>query len=333
MNSKISRPIPFSQHLERSGRADAALQALLADLLLATKTISREVNRAGLAGILGKAGSQNSSGDEVAKLDQLANDLLVETLSEGGWAYLLASEEEEDAVQIDPERVRGDYIVHFDPLDGSSNIDYNVSIGTIFGIFSRPTSESNRGLNDCLQPARNLVAAGYVLYGSSTMLVYSVGDGTHGFTLDPSVGEFLLSHPNIRIPETGRIYSINSANDRKWPKEISDFVESLKDEGRTLRYIGSLVADFHRNLLAGGIFLYPADCSDPNQPRSKLRLVYEGGPMAFLVEHAHGKATTGLQNILDIVPDTLHQKIPLILGSSCDVSRLESLYHETSVAT
>ncbi|AEI15137.1 Fructose-1,6-bisphosphatase class 1 [Flexistipes sinusarabici DSM 4947] len=292
---------------------------LLEQIAFAAKIISSEVNKAGLVNILGKNESTNVHGEEQQKLDVYANRKMIEALDHTGKVCAMASEEEEDIIEIPDKYPKGKYVIVFDPLDGSSNIDVNISIGTIFGIYKRISEGFNGCREDFLQEGNKLVASGYVVYGSSTMFVYTTGVGVNGFTLDPSIGEFLLSHENIRIPEHGKILSINEANYHRWTPEIRDFVEyikNIKERKYTSRYIGSLVADFHRNLLKGGIFLYPGDKSNPE---GKLRLLYEANPMAHIIEQAGGMATDGHKNILDIKPEKLHQKTPLIIGSRFEV--------------
>lgn len=320
----ISRYI-LEQQREIPG-ATGEFSGLLSTITLAAKVITREVRRAGLADILGQTGSENIHGEKVTKLDDFAHNIILEILGRSGQVCALASEEEENLIDIPEGYPLGKYVVLLDPLDGSSNIDANVSVGTIFSIHRRITQEGKGTLEDCLQPGYKQVGAGYVLYGSSTMLVYSTGHGVHGFTLDPTVGEFLLSHPNIRIPEKGKIYSINEGNTNRWDKGVQNYIAYLKEEDKNTsrpyssRYIGSLVADFHRNLLYGGIFLYPADSKSP---QGKLRLLYEAAPMAYLAEQAGGSASTGHERILDIQPIKLHQRVPLIVGSKEDVSIAE----------
>ncbi|MBI5453569.1 MAG: class 1 fructose-bisphosphatase, partial [Deltaproteobacteria bacterium] len=298
--------------------------SLFSDLVLAAKIISREVNRAGLIDILGSTGAQNVQGEEVQKLDELANEMLIRTMEHGGHLSGMASEEMEEIVKVDGKFPKGSYLLLFDPLDGSSNIDVNISVGTIFSILKCPGAD-DAATEDFLQPGTSQVCAGYILYGSSTMLVYTTGHGVHGFTLDPSVGEFLLSHENIRIPEKGKTYSINEGNSRHWFPATSIYIEKLKanEKGYSARYVGSLVADFHRNLLKGGIFLYPADRKSKN---GKLRLLYEANPLSFIVEQAGGKSSTGDKRILEIVPEELHQRTPLIIGSKADVEEAESFW-------
>jgi fructose-1,6-bisphosphatase I len=299
--------------------ATGALSNILYELALAAKMIARETKMAGLVDILGGTDTTNVSGDAVKKLDVWANEVIFKALDHGGHLCCMASEESEDIMQIPEKFPTGRYALLYDPLDGSSNIDANVSIGTIFSIH-RKISKAERGtLEDCLQRGRNQVAAGYVVYGSSTMMVYSTGNGVHGFTLDPSIGEFLLSHPEIRIPEPPQlIYSVNEGNTTRWSDGQRRLVDHLKGvDGKnkkpySSRYIGSLVADFHRTLLYGGIFMYPADTKSPE---GKLRLLYEASPLAFISEHAGGRGSDGERDILDIEPKSLHQKTPLYLGS------------------
>ena len=302
---------------------------LLCDIALAAKVISREVNKAGLVDILGGTGSVNVQGERVRKLDVFARDILVEVLQRSSRVYAIATEEDAELIQIPRHMTKGNYTVNLDPLDGSSNVDANVSIGTIFGIQRRSSDREEATESDFCRPGNELVGAGYVVYGSSTMMVYTDrGSGVHGFTLDPSLGEFLLSHPDIRIPERGKIYSVNEGNTRWWKDHTSRYIEYVKSDGDgrpySGRYIGSLVADFHRNLLYGGIFLYPEDTKDPKKPSGKLRLLYEAAPLAMVVEAAGGRATTGFQRILDIEPEELHQRVPLILGSRLDVEDYEA---------
>jgi fructose-1,6-bisphosphatase I len=298
---------------------------LLSGITLATKIVAAQVRRAGLVGILGVTRETNVQGETVQKLDVIANDTLLQFLGNRGNVAIMASEENEDPVIVERDRKHGKYVVVFDPLDGSSNIDVNVSVGTIFSVLRRepdPTGKRDT-LADVLQPGTRQVAAGYVVYGSSTMLVYSTGNGVHGFTLDPSIGAYLLSHENMRIPAEGTIYSCNEANSDGFPAGYQRYLAHLRKGGlgRTYssRYIGSLVADFHRTLLKGGVFLYPPTAS---HPKGKLRLLYEANPMAFLAEQAGGLATDGTGRILDIPPTSLHQRTPLLVGGR---SEMESL--------
>ncbi|GMR05418.1 MAG: class 1 fructose-bisphosphatase [Thermodesulfobacteriota bacterium] len=304
----------------RHPKSSGNFTSLFSDLVIAAKLISREVNKAGLIDILGATGTQNTHGEEVQKLDEFANATFIKTMEHGGHLAGMASEEMEEILKIDSKYPRGRYLFLFDPLDGSSNIDVNVSVGTIFSIL-KYRGEGEAALDDFLRPGVEQVCSGYVLYGSSTMLVYTTGHGVHGFTLDPSVGEFLLSHEDIRIPERAKIYSINEGNARKWRPGTNLYIDKLKDDGaHTARYVGSLVSDFHRNLMKGGIFLYP---DDKKSPKGKLRLMYEANPLAFIVEQAGGKASTGVERILDVVPEELHQRVPLIIGSRLDVEEAE----------
>jgi fructose-1,6-bisphosphatase I len=320
----VSRHILDSQRLHPD--ATGALSSLLSELIVAAKTISAEVNMAGLADILGMSGKTNIQGEEVQKLDEFANNTIKRRMARSGFLCVMTSEEEDDIIPV-AEGYEGKYTLAFDPLDGSSNIDVNVSIGTIFSIHRCRTQAGPGGKEDLLQKGRDQVAAGYIVYGSSTMLVYTTVDGVHGFTLDPSVGEFYLSHPNIRVPVRSRYYSINEGNSSRWHDDVKRYLSFLKEEDKesgrpySTRYIGSLVADFHRNLIAGGIFLYPGDRKNPE---GKLRLLYEAAPLAFIIEQAGGRAITGDgRNILDIEPVSLHQRVPLIIGSKHDVDLAE----------
>lgn len=304
---------------------------VLRDLTLAIKIIWREVSKAGLVNIIGHSGTQNVHGEQVKKLDLFADDVIFKAMDHGGHLCVMGSEEHEDILKIPQEYPKGRYVLLFDPLDGSSNIDANVSIGTIFSIYRRVTQSGDGTIEDCIQPGYKQLAAGYVVYGSSTMLVYTTGDGVHGFTLDPSIGEFLLSHENIKIPKRGKIYSVNEGNYKWWDAGMKKYVKYLQEEDKetnrpyTGRYIGSLVADVHRTMLYGGIFCYPGDSRHPN---GKLRLMYEGNPIAFLMEQAGGRAIDGRQRILDVVPTKLHQKTPVFVGSEEDVNILERFLKE-----
>jgi fructose-1,6-bisphosphatase I len=301
--------------------AQGAFSNILTDMALAAKVISREVNMAGLMDILGGTGSRNVQGEDVQKLDEFAQEVIFRAMDHTGDLACMVSEECEDFIPIPEKFPAGEYVLVFDPLDGSSNIDVNVSIGTIFAIYKKVSDEERGSLADCLQSGRRQLAAGYVVYGSSTMFVYTTGNGVHGFTLDPSIGEFLLSHRDIRIPEPpARYYSTNEAYSERWSPGMRGFVEELRKESFSSRYIGSLVADFHRTLLTGGIFMYPADTKSPS---GKLRLLYEGFPLAMIAEHAGGRASDGSRDILDIPPENLHQRTPLFLGSAGLVTRAE----------
>jgi fructose-1,6-bisphosphatase I len=304
--------------------ATGELSNLLYDVALAAKIISRDVRRAGLADILGEEGTMNVQGEMQQKLDVFANETIRNSVQHTGRTCVLASEEDEEPVPVPAGRPVGKYVLLYDPLDGSSNIDVNVPIGTIFSIHRRLTPEGGPGtLQDCLQPGRTQVAAGYILYGSSTMMVYTTAKGVHGFTLEPSIGEFLLSYPSIRTPEVGKYYSVNESNWNRWSAPMHRVVAAFKNgsqedgiSARNARYVGSLVADFHRNLISGGIFLYPADTKSPS---GKLRLLYEAAPLAFIAEQAGGAATDGTGPILDVEPRALHQRVPLVIGSKADV--------------
>ncbi|MBI5815933.1 MAG: class 1 fructose-bisphosphatase [Nitrospinae bacterium] len=307
----------------RFPRASGDFSGLMNELVVAAKVIYRAVNKAGLVDVLGKTGETNVQGEEVQKLDEFANVTIIHKMDHTGYLCAMASEELEEVFQI-PERhpQGGKYTLAFDPLDGSSNIDVNVSIGTIFSIHRKITDGTKGVEKDFLQKGSTQVGAGYIIYGPSTMLVYSAGDGVHGFTLDPSVGEFLLSHPNIQTPERGQIYSVNEGNSNLWDERVSKMVNYFKTPDKATgrpyssRYIGSLVADFHRNLLKGGVFMYPADTKSPE---GKLRLLYEAAPLAYICEQAGGSAIANTENILDIQPTSLHMRVPLIIGSRGDV--------------
>jgi fructose-1,6-bisphosphatase I len=301
--------------------ATGELSGILYDLALAAKMIAMKVRSAGLADIIGSAESENIQGEVQQKLDVLSNDIIVKALDHGGRLCAMASEEEPDIIQI-PDRFKcGKYCLMFDPLDGSSNIDVNVPVGTIFSVVQKVTPGNRGELPDFLQPGSKQVAAGYVIYGSSTMLVYTTGQGAHGFTLDPALGEFLLSHPDIRIPDKARYLSVNDSYETMWTDDVIELMRKyrgLADGRKPLngRYVGSLVADFHRNLLGGGIFAYPANTKSP---KGKLRLLYEANPLAFIVEQAGGAAIDGSQRILDVKPTELHQRTPLYIGSKQEI--------------
>jgi fructose-1,6-bisphosphatase I len=309
--------------------ATGELSNLLYDIALAGKIINSHVRMAGLADILGTAGTVNVQGEVVQKLDEFANDTMKMALQHTGRVCVTASEEDAEPVPVPPGYPCGKYVVLYDPLDGSSNIDVNVSIGTIFSIHRRQTGDgSPGGLADCLQPGRKQVAAGYVIYGSSTMMVYTTGQGVHGFTFDPTIGEFLLSHPNITTPPVGKYYSVNESYFPRWDPRVQAVIKRYKGvdgnegEAKNSRYIGSLVADFHRNLLAGGVFCYPGD---RKSPQGKLRLLYECAPLALICEQAGGYASDGAHAILDIEPTSLHQRSPLFIGSRDDVKLAERM--------
>lgn len=306
--------------------AKGEFSRLMRDIGIAAKIISREVNKAGLAEIIGDTGTVNVQGEEVKKLDEIGNELFMSTLSRGGECCMFASEEEENVMPLNGTYSKnGNYVVCIDPLDGSSNIDVNVSIGTIFSVYRRVTPKGTEStIEDVLQAGNKLVAAGYVIYGSSTMLVYTTGAGVHGFTLDPSIGEFCLSHPDIKIPKDGSIYSLNEGNAADFPEGINNYIAWCKEKDKetkrpySARYIGSMVADLHRNLLKGGIFIYPPTAKAPH---GKLRLLFECNPMAFIIEQAGGKAHTGTQRVLDVKPEALHQRVPVFIGSENMVNK------------
>lgn len=309
--------------------ATGVLTYLLYDIALSAKIIAHAMTRAGLIDVLGMTGATNIQDEQVAKLDVLANETLIRFTSCTGRLAGIASEECADVIPIPDGYPCGPYVLLFDPLDGSSNIDYTISVGTIFSIYRRKTDSGPARLEDFVQPGRDLVAAGYIIYGNSTIFVYTAGDGAHGFTLDPGVGEFLLSHANICIPDEPKFYSVNQGYERYWSsgvRQFTDFVQGKTGEfrgGLSMRYVGSLVADFHRNLLAGGIFYYPADSKDPEKPQGKLRLLYECAPLAFIATQAGGYASDGHRPILDVVPSNLHQRAPLFIGNRDLVEKAE----------
>ncbi|HWW39569.1 class 1 fructose-bisphosphatase [Pedobacter sp.] len=317
--------------------AKGELSRLLRDIGIAAKIVNREVNKAGLVDILGAAGTINIQGEGQQKLDVFANVQFISALTSGGECCIVATEEEEEFVPIDsPVSKNAKYIVCIDPLDGSSNIDCNVAVGTIFSIYRRKSVTGMATIDDVLQKGTQQVAAGYVIYGSSTMMVYTTGKGVNGFTLDPSIGEFCLSHPNMKVPADGKIYSINEGNYVHFPEGVKKYLKyaQVEDEstGRpyTSRYIGSMVGDIHRNLIKGGIYMYPTTSSSPN---GKLRLLYECNPMAFIIEQAGGKASDGFNRILDIQPTALHQRVSIFIGSEKMVDMAEQLMLEHSPET
>jgi fructose-1,6-bisphosphatase I len=307
--------------------AKGELSRLLRDIGIAAKIVNREVNKAGLVDILGDQGTMNTHGENQKKLDMYANEQFISALSSGGETCAVASEENDGLVQINSEVSKNaKYVVCVDPLDGSSNIDVNVSIGTIFSIYRRTSNDGDVGEKDYLQKGTQQIAAGYVIYGSSTMLVYTTGKGVNGFTLDPSIGEFCLSHPDMMCPKTGILYSINEGYYFHFPDGVKQYIKYCQVEDPqtnrpySSRYIGSLVADFHRNLLKGGIFIYP---STLKSPKGKLRLLYECNPLAFIIEQAGGKASDGFKRIREIQPTSLHQRTPLFIGSASMVEQAE----------
>ncbi len=319
-------------HQKRSPYATGQFTALLYDLILSGKIISRRIGKAGLLDVLGGTGMVNVQGEHVQKMDEIANNVLIYRMERCGNLCAMGSEEVADLIHIPKEFPKGDYILIFDPLDGSSNIDVNINVGTIFSILRRPRGNTGEvHIDEVLQAGYQQVAAGYILYGPSTMLVFSTGQGVHGFTLDPGVGEFLLSHPNITMPKRGKVYSVNEAYWHHWDSASKKAVEWFKNPEAahgthySARYVGSLVADFHRTLLQGGIYMYPGDVRKPD---GKLRLMCEASPLAFLVEQAGGKATNGSQRILDIEPKELHQRTPLFIGSAAEVDDVSAFYDE-----
>jgi fructose-1,6-bisphosphatase I len=345
----VSRHIMDLQRMHPEATGD--LSGLLNELIVAAKTISAEVNMAGLADVLGMSGKTNIQGEEVQKLDEFANNTIKRRMAKSGYLCVMTSEEEEGIIPV-ADGYEGKYTLAFDPLDGSSNIDVNVSIGTIFSIHRRksdygkppfgrrktdpavewqPAEGKPGSVEDILQKGSLQVAAGYIIYGSSTMLVFTTGEGVHGFTLDPSVGEFYLSHPEIRIPEKSKYFSVNEGNYNYWDENMRRYINHLKEQDKddnrpySARYIGSLVADFHRNLISGGIFLYPKDNKDPAKASGKLRLLYEAAPLAYIVEQAGGRAITGDgREIMEIEPEELHQRVPLIIGCRHDIDEAEA---------
>ncbi|GAB1421934.1 class 1 fructose-bisphosphatase [Anaerolineales bacterium] len=310
--------------------ATGTFTKMLQDMALAAKLISRETNRAGLAEILGATDQTNASGERQQKLDMYADEVIFRMNDHTGRVCAMVSEEHDELIAIPLHYDTGNYVLVFDPLDGSSNIDVNVSIGTIFGIHRKFTKGERGTIEDVLQEGKRLVAAGYVIYGSSTMMVYTTGQGVHGFTLDMSLGEFILSHENIRIPETSRYYSANQGYEKYWTpgvRRYTKWLQGIEGEGHKPlghRYIGSLVADFHRNLLTGGIYYYPGTLQDRNRPYGKIRLMYEGQALAFIAEQAGGYASDGLGDILDLRPYNLHQRTPFFIGNRDLVERAES---------
>ena len=324
--SRIAQPIGsaldrfIKNNQDQFQYASGELSQLLRDIALASKVVNREVNKAGLIDIMGPIGSINMAGDQQQKLDLLANIRFSRALTKGGEACALVSEEMDTFVDLNN---HGNYVIAIDPLDGSSNIDVNVSIGTIFSIYRRKSAVGQPITNaDVLQKGSDQVAAGYILYGSSTMLVYTTGHGVNGFTYEPTLGEYFLSHPNMKMPLDGKIFSVNEGGYNSFPQSVKNYLQYCKDNQYTARYIGSLVADFHRNMLKGGVYIYPATAKDPN---GKLRLMYECNALAFIAEQAGGKASDGQKRILDIEPKELHQRTPFYVGSKNMVEKAEGL--------
>lgn len=329
MSIKINtRIVTIERHImdEQAAFPDATgtLTSLLYDMAVAAKLIASRTTRAGLADIIGATGEVNVQGEEVQLLDEYAHRMIFQLNDHTGRLCIMGSEEEKEIIPIPDKYPTGKYVLLFDPLDGSSNIDFNVSVGTIFSIFRRKTESGPGTLEDVLRKGAEIVAAGYIVYGSSTMMVYSTGTGVHGFTYDPSIGEFLLSHPNIRLPEP-RFYSANQGYQTRWSEGVQRYTRWLRgEEGNpkslSLRYIGSMIADIHRNLLGGGVFYYPADTKSPN---GKLRMLFEAQPMSFLIEQAGGYASNGRQPILDLEATALHQRTPLYVGNRELVEKAE----------
>jgi fructose-1,6-bisphosphatase I len=328
MSGKI---ITLTRHIieeqRRYPEATGKFTDLMNDIAFAAKLISYHTNKAGLMGVLGETEDVNVQGEIVKKLDVFANENMVKALDHNGHLCVMASEESEDIIAIPEQYPLGKYVCLYDPLDGSSNIDANVSVGTIFAIYNRISPAGRPGtLEDCLQKGTEQICAGYVIYGSSTMLVYTTGNGVHGFTLDPSYGEFILSHPDIQTPKKGKIYSVNESHFDYWEQNIRNYIHYItkidEKSGRPLnsRYIGSMVSDIHRNLLYGGVYLYPKSKLAPD---GKLRLTYECNPIAFIIEQAGGKASNGHERIMDMKPKELHQRTPFIAGSAEDVTMVE----------
>lgn len=326
----LTRFIMHETQLHENSKGDFAI--LLQSIQLACKAIASATRRIGIAGMYGVSDntSANASGDQQKKLDVFTNELFINCLKFSKQAYLLCSEEEDDVIIFHEKK--GGYAVVFDPLDGSSNIDCNVSVGTIFGVYHKDAAENKATSQaDALRPGTNLIAAGYAMYGSSTTFILTTGNGVNGFMLDPAIGEFVLTHRNLRVPAKGSIYSINEGNASSWDAATTELVRRAKlpqSNGKgpkSARYVGSMVADVHRTLLYGGIFCYPADAKSPT---GKLRLLYEANPMAMIVEQAGGRASSGTGRILEIQPTKLHQRVPVFLGSAEDVSEIEQLYRE-----
>lgn len=328
-NTAVTLPRYLLQQQQIHTGATGEFSILMSQISWAARQIAYELGRAGLLGILGATEEVNVQGEVVQKLDTIANDAFLRAFEYGELVGEVVSEEMEQPAQI-LGNDKGKYVIFVDPLDGSSNIDVNVTVGSIFSVHRRPKGMTGKDLVKALQlPGNQQVAAGYALYGSSTMLVFTTGNGVHGFTLEPGLGEFLLSHENIRIPQRGSTYSINEGRRLEWNAPTKGYIDYVQQKDKATgrpygaRYVGSLVADYHRTLLKGGIFLYPAD---PKNTNGKLRLMYEANPMALITEHAGGKASNGTQRILDVLPTSLHQRIPLLIGSAEDVSLAESFY-------
>lgn len=321
----LTRFIQRDKNLSKERRDEMVI--LFGGIQFACKIVSNSLKRAGLDEVFGYTGTQNVHGEDVKKLDVIANDAFKAALQSTEQVCAMVSEEETDAIYV-PEHLSGKYIITFDPLDGSSNIDANVSVGSIFGIYAKKSSGTTATKQDCLQPGCDQVGAGYALYGSTTILVVSLGSGVNGFTYDYNLGEFVLSHPNLRVKREAAIYSVNEGNSSLWAKPVLDYVHFCKTEGKdkkpySSRYIGSMVADVHRTLLYGGVFMYPADSKNPN---GKLRYSYEVAPLSYLMEKAGGSATTGTKRCLDIVPENIHLRVPVFMGSADAIKDVERFH-------
>jgi fructose-1,6-bisphosphatase I len=329
MTSRLTIERHILEQQQHFPAATGAFSALLHDIALAAKFINREVTHAALVNALGFVGSSNVHGEAQQKLDVYADETLINILNPSGRVCVMASEEHEELIAVPESHFGGKYALVFDPLDGSSNLNVNVGVGTIFGLYRKVSSGVYGSLEDVLQPGNRLLAAGYILYGPSTMLVYTTGQGVFGFTLDVTLGEFFLSHPSIRIPDHSSYYSVNQGRQRYWSAGVRKYVEwlqGLDDDTRPhvdTRYTGSLVVDFHRNLINGGVFLYPGDMQKPSNLKGKMRLIYEANPLAFIAQQAGGYASDGVQDILSITPTTLHQRVPLFIGNRDLVKQAE----------
>ena len=331
---KIGKTITqFIIEEQRKINASGDFTALLNDTCMACKNISSAVNKGALIGVLGSAGSENVQGETQKKLDIITNEMMLDANSWGGHLAGMASEEMEEVSQIPNQYPKGKYLLVFDPLDGSSNIDVNISVGTIFSILRCPDNVKNPGEDDFLQPGTRQVCAGYALYGPSTMMVLTTGQGVNGFTLDRNIGEFILTHSNMTIPEDTQEFAINMSNMRFWEEPVKRYIdeclagkEGPRGKNFNMRWVASMVAEVHRILTRGGIFMYPRDNKDPSKA-GKLRLMYEANPMSFIVEQAGGASTTGRERILDIEPSSLHQRVPVVLGSKNEVDRVTA-YHQ-----
>jgi fructose-1,6-bisphosphatase I len=331
----MAKGITVTEHIlakqKERPEATGAFTSLLSELTVAAKIIAQKVNKANLTEDLGFVGTESVDEEHYQKLVEFANATIINRVSHIGHLWCMASKKETDLIPIPPKYAKGDYILVFDPLGGITNIDVHIDVGTVFSILKKENSGDMSFMANALQPGHKQLAAGYFIYGSSTMMVYTTGTGVHGFTLERRIGEFLLSHENIRIPEKGKTYSINEGNYYFWDEKVQNLVEYFKTpdikSGRpyTLRYTGSFVADFHRNLLKGGIHMYPADSKDPLKPHGKLMLMCEVNPLAFVVEQAGGAASTGFERVLDVEPRHLHQRVPVFIGSPADVRVAEEI--------